>query len=278
MEGELGEDRGLGSSIVTVDVERWIGLEVAERICLGEDGVVVGVLLVHLREHVVRRAVHDAEHLRDAIASERLAQRPDERDRPGHGCLEVEVDAVSRRRRIQGGAIGGEERLVGGHDARAGFHGREDERSGIVDAAHDLDHDVGAARGKGHRVVGEERRIDAGAIPAEVADGDPGEANGRSHPRAEVVSGLGEQPRDLRAHGATADERNGDDAVGIRRSQGHVAKPLRCAGAQANRMTGECREWPQAPGSRARRSSRVSRRSTVEHTPSRTEITAGRGR
>ncbi len=161
VEGQLGEDRRLRGRVVTLDVGRRIRLGVAERLGLREDGRVVGALLVHLGEDEVRGAVDDAEHLGDLVAGERLAQRPQQRDGSGDGGLEVQVDAVARGRLVEGGAVGGQQGLVGRDDARAGGHGRQDQRAGRLDAAHHLDDDVGTARGDGRRIGRDEVGRDA---------------------------------------------------------------------------------------------------------------------
>ena len=80
-----------------------------------------GALLGHPGEDVVGRAVDDAHHPADALAGERLAQRPDERDAAGDRRLEEQVDAGAVGRLEQLGADVGEQLLVGGDDRLAGL-------------------------------------------------------------------------------------------------------------------------------------------------------------
>ena len=87
MEGEAGEDRRLLRGVVALDVGGRVGLGVAETLRVGEDVLELGALLVHAVEDVVRRAVDDAHDPLHAVAGERVAQRPDDRDGAGGGGL-----------------------------------------------------------------------------------------------------------------------------------------------------------------------------------------------
>ena len=67
---------------------------------------------------------------RDPVAGQRLAQRPQDRDRAGDGGLEVEVAAGLLGGGEQRGAVLGEQRLVGGDHRRAVLERGEDQRRG----------------------------------------------------------------------------------------------------------------------------------------------------
>ena len=148
----------------------------------------------------------DAAHV---VAGQGLAQRTQQRDRAGHRGLVVEVDAGVLRRGVQGGAVLGEERLVGGDDRGTVLHGAQDERPGGLDAADDLDDDVGA----GDEVVGvgrEQRGVEAevAAVAAGAAHGDADDVHRAADPGREVVAVLGEQPGHGGAHDAAAEQRD----------------------------------------------------------------------
>ena len=79
---------------------------------------------------------------------------------------------------VEGGAVLGEQRLVGGDDGGAVLERGGDERAGRLDAADDLDDDVDvAAFDQGGGVGGEQRRVDVDALAAAAGrpDGDAGE-------------------------------------------------------------------------------------------------------
>ena len=101
VEGEAGQDRGLGRGVEALDVGGRVGLGVAERLGLLERLGEAGAGGVHLVEDEVGGAVDDAEHPAHPVAGERLAQRAQDRDRAGDGGLEVEVAAGLLGRREQ---------------------------------------------------------------------------------------------------------------------------------------------------------------------------------
>ena len=142
VEGERGEDRGLGRGVEALDVGGRVGLGVAVRLGLLDGEREVLARRRHLVEHVVGGAVHDAEDARDAVARERLAHGPDQRDRPADGGLEVQVDPGLLGRRVQRGPVLAQQLLVRGHHGRPGGHRPEDHRPGGFDAADQLDDDV----------------------------------------------------------------------------------------------------------------------------------------
>ena len=89
MEREAGQDGRLGGRVEAFDVGRRVCLGIAERLGLLERILEAGAVGVHLVEDVVGGAVDDAEDTAYAVARERLAERPDDRDRPCHRCLEI---------------------------------------------------------------------------------------------------------------------------------------------------------------------------------------------
>ena len=144
VEGEAREDAGLLRGVVALDVGGRVGLGVAELARDRERLLERLAARVHAVEDEVRRAIDDAEDALDAVARERVAQRPDDRDRPADGGLVVELRADLAGRLEQLGAVRGHERLVRRHDVRARGERLEDERTGRLETAHELDDDVGA--------------------------------------------------------------------------------------------------------------------------------------
>ncbi len=187
MEGDPGEDGGLGGGVEALDVGGGVGLGVPERGGLVQRLLVPGAGGVHLVEDEVGGAVDDAEHAVDLVAGEGLAQRADQRDGTGDGGLVVEVPAVDLGGGVQGGAVLGEERLVGGDDRGAVLEGGGDEGAGGLDAADHLDHhvDVAAFDERGG-VGGDQGGVDALPDAVRAADGDPGQFDRGADPRGEV--------------------------------------------------------------------------------------------
>ncbi len=243
VERERGEDRRLGRGVEALDVGGRVGLGVAERLGLLDGLGEARSRRVHLVEHEVRRAVDDPEDLADVVTGERLADRPEDRDRAGDGRLVVEVDVGGVGRGIQGGAVLGEQRLVGGHDRGAVLHRPEDEAAGGLDAADDLDDDVGAGDQLG-RVGREERGVDrdVGAVLAEPADGDADELEWRADPRPEVVGMGGEHPRHRRSDDAAAQQGHAQGGTGFVR---HVGS--RSFSSGPTRGPGRRRRGPAGP-------------------------------
>src|SRR5699024_1628915 len=73
VEGERGEDRGLGRGVVALDVGGRIGLGVAELLGGGQGVLEAGPAAGHGVEDVVGGAVDDAQHPLDAVAGEGFA-------------------------------------------------------------------------------------------------------------------------------------------------------------------------------------------------------------
>ena len=150
-----------------------------------------------------------------------------------------------------------EERLVGGHDVGAGIDRLQQVRARGLDAAHELDHDVGADdEGLGIRREELARQVDL-ALRVEVAHGDAGEFERRARAVGELVTVTQQERGDLGADGSGAEEGHPQAAI-----VGH-ALPFP--------------EVDGAPASRASRSSIVSPRTMMRALPPRTATTGARG-
>ena len=90
--GHGREQRELVRRVDPLDVERRVGLRVAELLRAGEDRVERLTGPLHLRQHVVRGSVQDAEHALDHVGREPFAQRAQDRDAAAHAGLEGHVD------------------------------------------------------------------------------------------------------------------------------------------------------------------------------------------
>ena len=252
MEGDRGEDGGLGRRVVALDVRGRVGFGVAQPGGLGERLRVVRAGRAHLRQDVVGGAVDDAHHALDLIAGHRPTQGSDDGDRAGDGRLEVQVGV--RRVRGLGQLVGvlGEQRLVRGHHGLAVAQRLEQEGTWEVDAAHELDDDVDVlARDERRRVRGEQIWVQP-AVFGQVADGDAAQGQGCPDAGSQRLGVLGHVADDLGSDGAHPEHRH---SHGSHTRRGYVA---------------------HCPTSRLVRSSRVSRRSISRARPSRTATTAGR--
>ena len=162
--------------------------------------------------------------------------------------------------------MGGDERLVAGDDIGARVQGELDVLARGMDAAHQLDHDVGAddeplsiRREEFAREVCVARRVD-------VAHRDADEVECRAGAVGELVL-VGEQQRShLRPHGAGAQQGDAEAAV-VGHADSFPAEVARDE-AETSALT---------PRSRARRSSIVSPRTITRAVPRETATTGGRG-
>ena len=195
VEGQPGQDGRLGRGVEALDVRGGVGLGVAQRLGFLQRVREPGARGVHPVQDVVGGAVDDAQDPVHLVAGQRLAQRPQQRDSPGHRGLVVEVDPVLPGRLVQGGAILGEQCLVGRDHGLAGLHRGEQERADRLDAADHLDHDVHVRPGDQlHGVPGEQRGIDRhGPGPARAPHRDPGHLQPGADPGGQVVGLLREQ-------------------------------------------------------------------------------------
>lgn len=110
---------------------------------------------------------------------------------------------------VQGGAVLGEQRLVGRDDARALLEGRGDQGAGGLDAADDLHHDVDvAAFDEGGGVGGDQLGGYALADPVRAAHGDAGQLDGGPDARREIVRVRRHDACHLGADHSTAQQRH----------------------------------------------------------------------
>ena len=140
--GERSQDGRLGGGVVSLHVRRGVALGQTELLRLAQHVVVAVALLLHAREDVVGRPVHDPHDPDDLLTGQRLAQGPDDRDGPGHRRLVEQVHPRGGGHLGQLGAAGGQERLVRGDDRLAVAQGRLDQFVRRVEPTDDLDHHV----------------------------------------------------------------------------------------------------------------------------------------
>ena len=97
----------------------------------------------------------------DPVAVQRLAQRAQQRDGPGHRGLVVQVGVALGRGVVQRRPVLGQQGLVGGDHALARAQRLDQPRPGRFDPADHLDDDVDVvALDQAERVGGEQRRVD----------------------------------------------------------------------------------------------------------------------
>ena len=252
VEGQAGQDRGLGGGVEPLDVGGRVGLGVAELLGLLQRLGEPGAGGVHLVEDEVGGAVDDAQHPGHLVAGQRLAQGPQDRDRTRDRGLVVEVALGLGRRLEERRPVLGQQRLVGGDDAGAVVERGQDQGPGRLDAADDLDDQVDVVAGHESRGVGGQQPLGHVHVTrrVEASYGDADELDRRAHAGGQVVVLLAEQPHHLRADRTAAEHR-------------HLERALVLL-------------VHETPTSVANRSDSVSRRSTVNVFPSRTPITGGR--
>ena len=207
-ECDRGDDRGLRGGVVALDVGGRIALGVAQVLRLAEGVGVGGAGLGHAGEDVVGRPVDDAHHPVDALACERLPQRPDHGYATPDRGLEQQIDAGVVGRREQLGADVGEQLLVGGDHRLAGLDGVERQLPGGLDPADDLHDHVDA--GVGHHtggVVGEHAlRQRHRALLGDAAHGDARHLEGEAGAGGDVVGPRADQLDERSPHVAAAEE------------------------------------------------------------------------
>ena len=219
-EGDRGDDRGLGGGVVALDVGGGIALGVAQALRFAQGVGVGGAALGHAREDVVGRPVDDPHDPVDALAGERLPQRPDHGDSAADRGLEQQVDAGVVGRCEQLGAHIGEQLLVGGDDRLAGFDRVERQLPGRLDPADDLhDHVDAGVRHHAGRVVGEHPvRQGHRALLGDAAHGDARHLEREPRAGGDVVGPGADQLDERRPHVAAAEEAHADGLKGHGRS------------------------------------------------------------
>ena len=119
-EREAHENGKLGAGVETADIFSGVGLGIAFGLGLGEHGRVF-CALIHFAEDEVAGAVENAFHALDAIAGEALLEAGNDGDAAGHRGSVLKVAAFGRGQALKIDAVIGDEFLVGGDDALAGF-------------------------------------------------------------------------------------------------------------------------------------------------------------
>ena len=205
------EDRHLRGRVGAADVVGRIRLGEAESLRLGKRFGIRAASL-HPREHEVRRPVDDAEDAVHVLSHQRLAQHLHDRYRRTDGRLEAQLDPGVRREREELCPLASHELLVGGHHGLTGAEQLAHVAAGRLEPAHHLGDDVDA------RVVAQLREIVRQHPVARREASLPRRfAHERAHDRQPVpgraldlVTALGQHPRDGRADGAVTEESYAD--------------------------------------------------------------------
>ena len=142
VKGDVGGDAQLAPDVVAVDVRRGVGLGVAQRLRLLQDGREVHVRLVHGVHDEVGGAVHDAAHGAHRIQPLHPLQIHQPRDAAAHGGGAAQRHALLRRQRGQLRIVRSDQRFVGCDHMLTPLHSGGDVLIGRVQPAHDLHHRV----------------------------------------------------------------------------------------------------------------------------------------
>ena len=211
-EGEARQNGELVRGIEAANVERRIGLGIAELLRLLQRIAERAVLVGHGGEDEVAGAVEDPVDAPHLVSREEFAQRLDDGDTAGHRGLEVERDALLLGELGEFDAVLGEQCLVGGDDVLAGIERRFDRILGdAVGAADQLDErfDFWIARQR-HGIVepGDAARVDAAAFTLRARrDADDLQRTAGALRQALLVKV--EQLKQTRADGAKAGDAQG---------------------------------------------------------------------
>ena len=136
---QRGEDADLVLRIGAANVQRRIGLRVAQPLRLLQSRREVQALQFHPCQYIIAGAVDDAVKVCDAVAHKTLAQRLDDRDAPGDAGLVIEIGSELPGRGEQLRAVLEKERLVGRDHRFAQPQRRQDHRPGEGCAPDQLD-------------------------------------------------------------------------------------------------------------------------------------------
>ncbi len=192
MEREPREDRHLGGGILPVHVLGRVGLGVTQLLRAGECVGVRRAGAGHLGEDVVGRAVHDAVHLLDVRARERLAHHAHDGDHAGHRRLVAKLRAARAGGGEQLVAVLGEQLLVRRHERLAGLERAQRVLAGRLDAADQLD----------DRVRGGEDLVERPAGPGQ----DAGDLRPSADGRLDRACTVRQQRREGRPHRAVTQQ------------------------------------------------------------------------
>ena len=135
---QMREDRQLLRRVAAIDVERWIGLGIAQSLRFLERIGIRDAFLVHLAEDEIRRAVENAVERHDLVRRQALADVRDDRDAAGDGGLECDRAAQLAGPVEQLRAMLGQKRLVRRDDIFAAFEHPQHDRPLGLEAADEL--------------------------------------------------------------------------------------------------------------------------------------------
>ena len=211
VECERRHDGGLVRGVIAFDVTGRVRLGVTLLLRLMQCHVEVEALGGHLVEDVVRGAVDDAQHAVDLVACEGFAQRAHNRDCPADRGFEEDVDAVLPCGLVDFLTVLGKQRLVGGYDRSAGFDGLEHEGACRLDAANQLDDDIGAGA-QLRSITGEQGLVDP-RVADRVKRGDADDPIVAADAVDQLVMLLNQQTCGLRADGSRAKQRNANGGL-----------------------------------------------------------------
>jgi hypothetical protein len=207
-EREHRQHHQLVRGVVAVDVERRLGLGVAQLLRLGERGLEGRALEAHATEDVIAGAIDDAAQRDHPVAGQRLAQRAHDGDAAAHRALEGQVGAARDGPIDELRPVQREQHLVGGHHAPALIERALDIAARRVHAAHHLDEQVNRwIIEQDLRVGGEQRALELRhALALGRADQHARNRQLRAHARGEVARILMQQLHDAAADGAAAEQ------------------------------------------------------------------------
>ena len=227
VEREGGEHGGLGGGVVALDVRGGVRLRVAQALGLGEGVVERGAGGVHLVQHEVGGAVHDAQEPLHAVARERVPHGAHDRDGTGHRRLVGQLRARRRRGVLQLPPGLREQRLVARDHGLPRVQGPQHARASGLDPAGQLHDDVRAVD-HGVRVRGEQLRgklhVPGGV---DVPHGDPGQLQAHTGAQGELLPAGEQHVGHLGPHGPSAQQADSQDGGRARGCGVHGAVLLR---------------------------------------------------
>ena len=206
--GETHEDGELGARVESAHVFSGVGFGVAFGLRFGQHGRVLRAFF-HFAEDEVAGAVENAFDALDAIAGHALLEAGNNGNAAGDGGAVFEMAALGSGQPLQIDAVIGNEFLVGGDDAFAGFERAAHPGSGGIETAGELDNhvDIGGEHG-----IGVFAPDDARGHPVDALARDPAIEDVRQLEALRL--GLDENARHRAANGAKAEDRDAQMACG----------------------------------------------------------------
>ena len=136
--GQTDEQNELVSGIVTVNVQRGVGLGIAQLLGLLERNVKIHGVAGHLGQNIVAGAVKNAHERFNTVAREAFLERFHNGDGPGHAGFVTQNTLFAVGLLKQGQAFFSQQGFVGGNDVLALVEGAVDDGAGVVDTADKL--------------------------------------------------------------------------------------------------------------------------------------------